>query len=96
MAKKPGHIPGSVHVEWVEFFDPATGKFLSPEGLKKLAADRKLDLGKPAVTYCQGGGRAAVAALGLELMGAKAVRNYYASWGEWGNADDTPVALPKK
>ena len=96
MAKKAGHIPGSVHLEWVEFLDPATGKFLAPEPLMKLAADRKLELKNPAVTYCQGGGRAAVAAFGLELMGVKNVRNYYASWGEWGNADDTPVALPKK
>jgi thiosulfate/3-mercaptopyruvate sulfurtransferase len=79
-AKKVGHIPGSVHLEWVEFFDRATGKFHPPADLKKLAADRKIDLGKPAVTYCQGGGRAAVAALGLELMGVKKVRNYYASW----------------
>lgn len=95
-AKKVGHIPGSVHFEWVEFFDPQTGKYYSPGELKKRAADRQIDLGKPAVTYCQGGGRAAVAAFGLELMGVKGVKNYYASWGEWGNADDTPVALPKK
>ena len=96
LAKKAGHIPGAVHLEWVEFLDPATGKFLAPEPLRKLAADRKLELKNPAVTYCQGGGRAAVAAFGLELMGVKNVRNYYASWGEWGNAADTPVALPKK
>jgi thiosulfate/3-mercaptopyruvate sulfurtransferase len=95
-AKKAGHIPGSVHLEWVEMFDAATGKFLPPEPLLKLASDRKIDLKNPAVTYCQGGGRAAVAAFGLELMGAKTVRNYYASWGEWGNAADTPVATPKK
>jgi thiosulfate/3-mercaptopyruvate sulfurtransferase len=95
-AKKAGHIPGSVHLEWVELFDAKTGKFLPPEPLLKLASDRKIDLKNPAVTYCQGGGRAAVAAFGLELMGAKTVRNYYASWGEWGNADDTPVATPKK
>jgi 3-mercaptopyruvate sulfurtransferase SseA len=28
---------------------------------------------------------------GLELMGATDVSNYYKSFGEWGNADDTPV-----
>ena len=31
----------------------------------------------------------------LELMGAKDVRNYYKSWAEWGNADDTPIVGPK-
>ena len=35
-------------------------------------------------------------AFGLELMGAKNVRNYYKSWAEWGNAEDTPVEVPKK
>lgn len=96
LAKKAGHIPGAIHLEWLELIDPKTGKYLSQTELIKLVKDRKIDLDKPAVTYCQGGGRAAVAAFGLELAGAKKVRNYYASWGEWGNADDTPVALPKK
>ncbi len=37
-------------------------------------------------------------AFGMELMGAPKVANYYASWGEWGNADDTPIVpgKPKK
>lgn len=34
-------------------------------------------------------------AFGLELMGAKDVSNYYKSWSEWGNAEDTPVAKPE-
>jgi len=38
---------------------------------------------------------AAVMAYGLELMGAKDVRNYYKSWSEWVNADDTPVVKPE-
>ena len=32
----------------------------------------------------------------MELMGATEVRNYYLSWAEWGNAEDTPVVVPKK
>ncbi len=91
MAKKAGHIPGATHLEWVELLDPKTDRFLPPADLIKLVKDRKIDLNKPQVTYCQGGGRAAVVAFGLELAGAKNVRNYYPSWGEWGNADDTPV-----
>lgn len=91
LAKKGGHIPGAAHLEWAELLDPKTDKFLPPPDLIKLVKDRKIDLGRPQVTYCQGGGRAAVVAFGLELAGAKAVRNYYPSWGEWGNATDTPV-----
>ena len=96
LAKKGGHIPGATHLEWVELLDPKTEKFLPPADLIKLVKDRKIDLDKPAVTYCQGGGRAAVVAFGLELAGAKSVRNYYPSWGEWGNATDTPVEGKKK
>lgn len=95
-AKKAGHIPGATHLEWVELIDPKTDKFLPPADLTKLIQDRKIDLDKPQVTYCQGGGRAAVLAFGLELAGAKDVRNYYPSWGEWGNAEDTPVEGKKK
>jgi thiosulfate/3-mercaptopyruvate sulfurtransferase len=94
-AKRTGHIPGAIAIEWTELL--TTDKtFKPPEELKKLFTDRKVDLDKPAVTYCQSGGRAAVLAFGLELMGAKNVRNYYKSWSEWGNAEDTPVEVPKK
>jgi thiosulfate/3-mercaptopyruvate sulfurtransferase len=96
LAKKGGHIPGAVHLEWLDLLDPKTDKFLAPGELSKLVKDRKIDLDKPQITYCQGGGRAAVTAFGLELAGAKNVRNYYPSWGEWGNAADTPVEGKKK
>ena len=56
---------------------------------------RVVALDKPTATHCQSGGRAAVMAFGLELMGAKEVGNYYSSWSEWGNAEDTPVVKPK-
>ena len=94
-AKRGGHIPGAIPLEWSELLAPDK-KFKSPDELKKLFAERKVDLDRPAITYCQSGGRAAVVAFGLELMGAKDVRNYYKSWAEWGNAEDTPVAVPKK
>ena len=90
-AAQTGHIPGAAHLEWSDLLDAKTKKFLPPEALAKLFADRKIDLGKPCVTYCQSGGRAAVMAFGLTLMGAKDVKNYYKSWSEWGNEKDTPV-----
>lgn len=91
MSKRGGHIPGAKPLEWVDFIDPKTKKFKPAADLAKLIAERKIDLSQPCTTYCQGGGRSSVVAFGLELMGAKNVRNYYKSWGEWGNADDTPV-----
>jgi thiosulfate/3-mercaptopyruvate sulfurtransferase len=61
-----------------------------------LFKEHEISLKEPSVTYCQSGGRAAVMAFALELMGAGDVRNYYRSWNEWGNDADTPVVTPKK
>jgi thiosulfate/3-mercaptopyruvate sulfurtransferase len=95
-AKRNGAIPGAKHLEWSATLDPKTGRFKSPADLAKLLAEAGIDPKKPATTYCQSGGRAAVMAFVLELMGGKPARNYYRSWAEWGNADDTPIVTPKK
>ena len=89
-------IPGAVHLEWRELIDPSTHRFKSPDELGKLFKEKNIDLQKPIVTHCQSGGRAAVMAFALELMGAKDVSNYYKSWAEWGNADNTPIVKPKE
>jgi thiosulfate/3-mercaptopyruvate sulfurtransferase len=96
LAKRGGAIPGSLHLEWSDALDPKTQKFKGAAELSRLFKDAGIDVSKPAVTYCQSGGRAAVMAFTLELMGAREVANYYRGWSEWGNADDTPVELPKK
>lgn len=94
-AKRCGAMPGAVHLEWSDAIDANTGRFKSADELGRLLKDAGIDLARPSITYCQSGGRASVMAFTLELMGAKDVRNYYKSWAEWGNADDTPVVQPK-
>lgn len=96
--KKAGAMPGAKQLEWTDLLEPSTQRFKSAEDLTKLFADAGIALDKPSATHCQSGGRASVMAFGMELMGAKDVRNYYRSWGEWGNADDTPIVpgKPKK
>lgn len=95
-AKRNGAIPGAKHLEWSDTLDKKTGHFKSAAELTKLFKDAGIDPAKPTTTYCQSGGRAAVLAFVVELMGGKEVRNYYRSWSEWGNADDTPIEKPKK
>lgn len=95
-AKRNGAIPSAIHQEWSDALDKKTQRFKKPEDLAKLFKDNQIDLTKPTVTYCQSGGRAAVMAFTLELMGVKDVRNYYRSWSEWGNAEDTPIVRPEK
>ena len=95
LAKRGGSIPGAAHLEWSDLLDARTQRFKPPEELRRLFKEAGIDPQRPTATYCQSGGRAAVMAFALELMGGKDVRNYYRSWAEWGNAEDTPVAKPK-
>ncbi len=94
-AKRNGAVPGAVHLEWSDTLDPKTGRFKPAAELARLFRAAGVDPKKPAVTYCQSGGRASVAAFALELMGGGDVRNYYKSWAEWGNDPDTPVVKPR-
>ena len=94
--KRVGAIPGAKQLEWIDLLDRDTQRFKGPSELKKLFNGAGIKLDKPTATHCQSGGRASVMAFGLELMGAKDVGNYYKSWSEWGNAENTPVVTPKK
>jgi thiosulfate/3-mercaptopyruvate sulfurtransferase len=94
-ARRNGAIPGAVRLEWSDTLD-RDGRFKSAEELAKLFKAAGIDPKKPAVTYCQSGGRASVVAFALELMGGEDVRNYYRSWAEWGNEEDTPIVKPRK
>jgi thiosulfate/3-mercaptopyruvate sulfurtransferase len=89
--KRAGAIPGATPLEWVDLIDKKSGRFKSAGELARLFGSAGIRLDRPAVARCQSGGRASVMAFGLELMGAKEVSNYYASWAEWSRADDTPV-----
>jgi thiosulfate/3-mercaptopyruvate sulfurtransferase len=91
--KRAGAIPGAKHLEWIDLIDKETQRFKTPDQLRKLFAEAGIDLDRPTATHCQSGGRASVMAFGMELMGASNVANYYASWGEWGNSDDTPIVV---
>jgi thiosulfate/3-mercaptopyruvate sulfurtransferase len=93
--KRAGAIPGAKQLEWVDLMDKQSHRFKSPDELRQLFAAAGVSLDRPSATHCQSGGRSSVMAFGMELMGAKDVSNYYLSWAEWGNADDTPVVPGK-
>ena len=85
-----GRVPGATALEWKEVLDAETEKFLKPAELAALMKRKNVKLDSPCVTYCAAGGRASVLAFALELMGAKNVKNYHASWGEYGADRNTP------
>ena len=92
-AKRGGAVPGAIHVEWKDNLDP-DGRFKSPAALKKLYESRGITPDREVIAYCQGGYRAAHGYLALRLLGYPRVRNYVASYGEWGNRDDLPIEIP--
>ena len=90
--KRGGRIPGAVHLEWVNFHtggDVPTLK--TADEIRALLSARGVSTEGEVITYCQGGIRAAQAYWVLRLVGAERVRNYDASWREWGNNEDVPV-----
>ncbi len=93
-AKRGGAIPGAVHLEWKQNLAP-DGRFKSPDDLRAMYADLGVTPDREAVTYCQGGYRAAHTYLALRILGFPDVRNYTGSWKEWGDRDDVPIENTK-
>lgn len=93
-AKRGGHIPGAVQLEWKEALDP-TLRLRPKEELRALYAERGIATGTPVVTHCQAGVRAAHTAWVLALLGLEDVQVYDGSWEEWGNDPETPIALER-
>lgn len=95
--KRGGHIESAVPVYWEDTLDPATKTFKSAAEIARLYRERGITPGDEVITYCQIGMRAAHDLFTLALIGhdlAK-LRNYYGSWEEWGNREDTPIRKPQ-
>jgi thiosulfate/3-mercaptopyruvate sulfurtransferase len=94
-AKHGGAVPGAIHQDWTATKDGA-GAFRPPEELRAGFERLGLDPAAEIITYCQGGYRAAHVYFALRLAGYRNVRNYWASWVEWGNRDDVPIEYPRR
>jgi thiosulfate/3-mercaptopyruvate sulfurtransferase len=89
-AARGGHIPAAILWPWDGNLRP-DGTMRDPAEIADAAGAAGLLPEQELVTYCQGGVRAAHAALALHIAGYPRVRIYDGSWAEWGNEPALPI-----
>uniref|UniRef100_A0A8D0H3Z8 Sulfurtransferase n=1 Tax=Sphenodon punctatus TaxID=8508 RepID=A0A8D0H3Z8_SPHPU len=79
---EPGHIPGSLNIPFLDFLT-TDGFEKSPEEIRNMFQEKKVDLSKPLVATCGSGVTACHVALGAYLCGKPDVAIYDGAWVEW-------------
>ena len=90
-AKRAGHVPGAVHLDWLDLKNPDDHQRLAPD-LEALLKRRGIVADKAVITHCQTHHRSGLSYLVGRLLGFPRIRAYHGSWSEWGNRDDLPIA----
>jgi thiosulfate/3-mercaptopyruvate sulfurtransferase len=92
-AKRGGHIPGALNIDWVRnVTNDALKTFKPAPELRKMYEAAGVTPDKEIIVHCHTGVRAAHTIFTLSLLGYNRLRNYDGSWQEWGNRPDLPIA----
>ena len=91
-AKRAGHIPGAVNLNWTSTMDRTRKMRLKEQNeLLKMLSDLGVTPDKEVIVYCQTHHRSSHTYIMLKALGFTNVKAYPGSWSEWGNYPDTPI-----
>jgi thiosulfate/3-mercaptopyruvate sulfurtransferase len=88
---EPGHIPGAHNLPFAELYRE-DGRFRSPDELRALFEDVRIDPERPFVATCGSGVTANSLIFAAHRLGNDEARLYDGSWSEWGADPATPKA----
>ena len=92
LAKRSGHIPGAINIDWKLNKDPARhNRMKSDEKILEMLQDRRITKDKEIIAYCQTCHRSSHTYIMLKQAGYPNIKCYPGSWSEWGNCENTPV-----
>jgi len=92
LARRGGHIPSAVHLNWLDTIDGARQLRLKADHeLTAMLLQRGIAPDREIVVYCQTHHRSAHSWMMLRHLGYSRVRGYAGSWSEWGNDPRTPI-----
>ena len=91
-AKLAGTLPGAVQLDFNQWFEPKSSKFVDTAKAKTIAAQIHVPDGQDAVAFCNTGHWAATDWFGLsEVAGIPNVKLYAGSMVDWTQQPDFPV-----
>lgn len=91
-ARRGGHIPGAVNLDWLRTMDQSRNLRLLPEAQLRLQLEqRDVTPDREVVVYCQSHHRSAHTFVVLKSLGYPRVRGYHGAWSEWGNDPQLPL-----
>ena len=95
LAKRGGHIPGAINIDWLELMDKERQlRLVDLEALQQRLNALGLSADKKIITHCQSHHRSGLSYLAMKILGYQNIKGYHGSWGEWGNLDHTPIDNP--
>jgi thiosulfate/3-mercaptopyruvate sulfurtransferase len=93
-ALRTGRIPGAIWLPWRHMLagEPGQRLFRSSAEVGELCSSVGITSRTRVIVYCFKGSRASSTLVALGQAGITNIRNYFASWNEWGRDGDAPIA----